>query len=165
MSIYRKHIFTYVPGLFRIFIIGVVLFGLLWLNALQIGIKTMMGNSPKAIDPDVINLTSLALAAVFAVLLVLEIYRLLVNYSTYVRIDESAVVFHSGILPWNTSHYYWKPFQIFSAAYDQHGFLRWLLSYGSVAITGREGSTKEFLIPGLWRPKQCSIEINSVITD
>jgi hypothetical protein len=159
MRIYRKHMFAYVPAVFRILVIVSIIFCIF-----RFDITARILKLAQLHDQPIYAWGNAASALVFFILLAIEIYRILVIRSTYIKIDADSVYYHSGIFPWNTHTYYWRPFQIFSSSFMQSGFFNWLFSHGSVIITGKEGVTSNFEAPSMWRPKQCSTDINHLVT-
>jgi hypothetical protein len=160
---YHKHLFAYVPPTLRIAIVATIIYLIFHFNAAG-RILVLAEVSPATSVYFWVYWWGDAAGAVILLIPVLgDIYRILVLRSTSISIDPDGVDYHSGILPWNTHTHYWRPFQIFSSSFSQPGFFNWVFSKGSVTITGKEGITSNFTVTSLFRPKQCSIEINKLI--
>jgi hypothetical protein len=79
-------------------------------------------------------------------------------------ITDRGVYFEGGILPWKKEERHWGYSQIYEALYrTESQFLGWLLTFGTIVIVGREGSTKEYSITHMKNPREVSGLINERI--
>lgn len=102
----------------------------------------------------------LAVALAFVLMAAGGAYRIALLRSAVLRIDDDGVSFTAGVLPWARTEMYWRPYQIFGAAYRlDRRFLGWLLRYGSVIVCGREGTTREYALAGMHAPKAAQLRI------
>jgi hypothetical protein len=163
MHTYRKHCFAYLPAAFRIVVVVFILYVIFYFNGAAEFLQVVQIPSFDPIYKLIYTWGNLVIAFIVMVPLLIDLYRLFLLHSTYIRVDSDTVYYHSGIFPWSTHTQYWRPFQIFSSSYKRSGFFGWLFSYGNVIITGKEGVTTHFEATAMWRPEQSSIDINQLV--
>lgn len=103
------------------------------------------------------------LALTIVVLIPIEIHRMLVTRSAVVTVDQTGVRYRAGVLPWRKVAHHWLPEQIFTATSDERGFFRWALGYGTVALVGKEGTTREVEFERMRQPRDCAAAINAIL--
>lgn len=151
MRTYRKHAVAYVAPL------AVIVF---WIG-LYLAIdsepfyRRLVAEGLGGFDP--------LLALTLVVLIPIELHRMLVARSATLTVDETGVRYRAGVLPWRRSAYHWLPEQIFTATADERGFFRWALGYGSVALLGKEGTTREVSFERMRHPRDCAAAINAIL--
>jgi hypothetical protein len=104
------------------------------------------------------------LALVIVVLIPIELHRMLVARSAVVTVDQTGVRYCAGVLPWRKVAFHWLPEQIFIATVDDRRLFRWwALGYGTVALLGKEGTTREVAFERIRRARDCAAAINAIL--
>lgn len=151
MKIYRKHAVAYVAPLVVI--------------AFWIGLYLAIDTEPfyRRVVAEELGGFDPLLALTILVLIPIEIHRMLVARSAVVTVDETGVRYRAGVLPWRKSAYHWLPEQVFTATSDERGLFRWAFGYGTVALVGKEGTTREVSFERMRQPRDCAAAINAIL--
>lgn len=155
MKTYRKHAVAYVGPL------AVIAAWLVFWAGLRAALRTepwwhlVVEQQLGGIDP--------LLVLIVVVVIPMALHRMLVARSAVVTVDETGVRYRAGVLPWRKVAHHWLPEQIFTATSNEQGFFRWALGYGTVALVGKEGTTRQVSFERMRRPRDCAAAINAIV--
>lgn len=108
------------------------------------------------------NYIILAAWVILALNLIRTLLKLFWLWTFKITIGDFGISASHGVLPWNKWGRTWEPDQIFGCLYRQSGFLNWLVRHGDLVLTGREGTTNEFVFTRIGRVKKATELVNSI---
>ena len=100
--------------------------------------------------------------AILGIWVIRTLLRLVWLWTFRIEIGKSGLSARYGVLPWNKWSRTWEPDQIFGCLYRQSGFLNWLARHGDLVLTGREGTTNEFVFTRIGRVKRACEMVNAI---
>ena len=141
-------------------ILFVCIFSFLVLNSNEVKAYTGFHGSPGVNAETMFFIMPYIIAASLCLLVA---WRIALLRSVKLSVHNDYVSFVSGILPWSKEEQHWAPHHIFNARYQYRGnFIGWMFRFGDVIVVGKEGSTREYYIHGIHRPRYASIAINQL---
>lgn len=151
MTVFRKSWLAFVsPTIGQVLCVLALIFGIRFIN----GMEDLSSNERGGMR--------ILVVAIVILIGFRSLWRVFWLRSVRLAVSNSQVNISGGILPWNKFHRYWMPNQIYEASFIQPGFLGWLFRYGTVRITGKEGSTRDYDIPGMSGPDRAASLINNI---
>lgn len=163
---FRKSWVTYVPMvvMLAIEVVGALLLTIVYPSWLQ-GLAELMESESMQMW---LESTTLPVGLIFAVVIFgLSIVRtvlvMISNASHKIEVSASDVQYSGHVLPWRKQTSTWRGDQIFRCGFAYPmGFLSWLFGFGAVVIADKAGTTMQFRLGGMHRPKLLSSMINEL---
>jgi len=163
---FRKSWVTFIP---IVIVLGIEILGALlltfvypnWLKSLA----ELIGSEPliARLESTAVPVGMIVAISIFGLSMVRTLLVMISNASHKIEVLPSEIRYSGHVLPWRKRTNSWRGDQVFRASYVYSmGFLSWLFGFGAIVIDDKAGTTMQFRIGGMHRPKLLSGMINDL---